>query len=1010
MSEDTPQEHTPSPAAQEDQPSAWTLTSRRGALLRGAALFAPALMFALVGVRVCDRELTSTPDQLDPSIRQGVYDPVGYDELVNRDVAPYLALCPLDPSALVELGSERVASEDDEAEEVVAQGCQACDTLRVSALFCLNPTTPAPHQERVRDFIRLSPLRLDLEDVRRWRRIVDARGRASVRLVTGLRRQSLPAAPLPNRYQGRLLYRDSSTVEALVDAVGNEYVFASSAAASEKPQAVSVNTLLENQRRVLASKAPQRVTLDGRRLTLTHGRGESINVLLPGSETAHAIVDLPMRAPGARSTLEVTLDGVPIETSSYRRMVGLARNQELQLTVHPRQGPPQTVSLRLVRRQSALLSDVWRGAESSTRAHDPTAGMERYLDTLVYGVEDATASLLEAYQQCGRSWEDVGALLHTDLRTTLDERLQHLATRGLHTYATRGPVARGAEVRFHTRGTLEGLWSQRTARREHVVMPPTLTLTVMDADTGELLALGAYPTPRALDQMRRDAESVRGDQPVDLLRTDLEAARRAGSLHLRPHVIGSIFKPLMAWGAGRADAQLLDTTLPLPHPETWAVRADGVSNGMLDQCLISSRMDDGKPYFSADRFPSPAGVQGYGCTPDSPANREDLCQAISTSDTYYFLKLGARLIARHRGRPLSSADEDLNALCGPQWLKPPQGGRHKLCGDPISVPRREWFPVTCAARDASPWCVLAELYGIQLQSIGDQNVVTTGAHLLGPLWSRLDGLGGAIEGECKAGVERWRGERLMGLRWAIHQPTQWPTDLMRDCTDLTAMIQGGHINYWNNLSLTQALARLFTGKRVHARLLDAALPQRAEGDASKPAKDPGTSAKPPAVEVIDALECEQGSSPRCKVLQGMRLAVERGTLRALKATERKLNAEPAARHATITLRGKTGTGRDLHPSYRKRRRQPNEPPVWERYRDRTRKSLHTALLVDIAHPTDGRRRRFVVYIWVEGVDAARISTDGAAPFFTPTQPGAEVLRTLRDLTLAGWQITPGATP
>lgn len=991
-----------------------TLQSRRGALLRGAALFAPALMFALVGVRVCDRELTSSPDQLDPAIRQGVYDPVGYDELVNRDVAPHLALCPLDPSALVELGgSERLASQEDEDDAPVEQGCQACDTLRVSALFCLNPTTPQAHQERVRDFIRLSPLRLDLEDVRRWRRVVDARGRSSVRLVTGLRRQSLPAAPLPNRYQGRLLYRDSSTVEALVDAVGNEYVFASSAAASDKPEALSVSALLENQQRVLASKAPQRVTLSGRRLTLTHGRGESINVLLPGSETAHAIVDLPMRAPGARSTLEVTLDGVPIETSSYRRMVGLARNQELQLTVHPREGAPRTVSLRLVRRQSALLSDVWRGAESSTRAHDPTAGLDRYLNALVYGVEDATGSLLEAYQQCGRSWEDVGALLHTDLRTTLDERLQHLATRGLHSYATRGPVARGAEVRFHARGALEGLWSQRAGRREHVIMPPTLTLTVMDADTGELLALGAYPTPRALDQMRRDAESVRGDQPVDLLRADLEAARHTGSLHLRPHVIGSIFKPLMAWGAGRADAQLLDTTLPLPHAETWTVRGDAVGNSMLDQCLISSRVEDDKPYFNADRFPSPAGAPGYGCAPNSPGNQEDLCQAISTSDTYYFLKLGARLIARHRGRPLSGADDDLNALCAPQWLKPPQGGRVKLCGEAISVPRREWFPVTCAARDGSPWCVLAELYGIQLQSIGDQNVVTTGEHLLGPLWSRLDGLGGAIAGECKAGVERWRGERLMGLRWAIHQPTQWPTDLMRDCTDLTAMIQGGHINYWNNLSLTQALARLFTGKRVHARLLDAAITaESATGRDDAPTK-PTPSTKTPAsrpIEVIDALECTQGSSPRCKVLAGMRLAVERGTLRALKATERALNAEPAAAHAKITLRGKTGTGRDLHPSYRKRRRQPNEAPVWERYRDRTRKSLHTALLVDIAHPTDGRTRRFVVYIWVEGVDAARISTDGAAPFFTTSQPGAEVLRTLRDLTLASWQITPGATP
>lgn len=1025
--------------------AAQRIFARPGASLWLATLAIPALL-SLLALRSCHHELAYAADEVPDGL--GSYVPEGYYSLVNREIAPHLELCPDNPQDQALMRPELAALGQIGVAAAAAAGAAGgptnpCDAPcakggRLSVLFCLRTAGLSGEQiRRIKRFIQISPLRRDLRIFDRWQRVTGPRGSHRVALVEGARRQVLPLGAEQRGYLGRVLYRDSAPMLSLVDEVGNEYLLGGQGttiaelgtAEALAPQRLSLRQMVRARDRALEGRPTVQRVMRGGVLAVTHGAHE-LRIIAPSPGATQIIVEVPQRGASGGRGLLASIDGVALGSHQKRRLVGLEDGQQLQLATG---GHRRALTLRFFRRQSAVLSERQRVGDRWRRRHDEGAGFGRYLDTLLTGLEEAGRRLQEARTHCGADLASVRVLLDSDLRLTLDERLQHGATAALARYARVGPVARADEIYVARKGPLRGLWVRQTGTRAVLTPPPVMSLTVMDAASGELLALGAYPSRQTLLSMIRRLGRGHAGQPDHLLREHLATAAVGGSLHLKPHVIGSVFKPLLAWGLGKADPALLDVTLPRVHPVDWPshpARAD-----IVDQCLLpvgmSQRAKGAKSRFATNMNIRPL-AKGCGGRAIGPKDKADVCAAIGSSDTYWFAHLTARAMLRAMGRPLtpaggSSAERPdfsvLEAACAPQRHKDARGRVHTLCAAPAGRGTDAWFPIACAASPPgagglrNPLCTVAELFDVQVQAIGAPNPVSTGRTFLGPLYSHIDRLAKEADDTCQ-GVEAWRKRRNSGLLWALPRAPQWSQDLMTTCGQLTMFVQGGFINYWNNVMLTQALARVATGRAVSARLVRELVARSPEDAALLPAAP-----APAAAKVVGPAECKVGDSdPLCRVREGMRLAVteRRGTLHRVLRTEALLNKEAARDHLpTLELRGKTGSGSERRPLFRRTRDPATRLWRWEAARGTTG-SVHTALLARFREPDGERTRTFVLYLWVEGVDQDFTSLTGAVSFFLPKgvrpssksarlrteMPGLQTLRSLRALAQAEWRRQP----
>ncbi len=1005
-------------------------------LARSVARLVLPVMFLLVALFLALRERQWSGQ--DPAEAEGdVYDPLSYYEFVNAEVAPDLVFCPLvdDPrvaSSLVssDLGSaaddwlldsilgdkadnEAIGADHRKGQALPGEappappnpdGTCSCGDLRLSPYFCIAPDLSPERSERVAAYVDRSRLTTDLYHLDRWKfqpstEEGSGSSRGIFRLRTGVHRQLVFPAGRQQRFSGRVLYEESRALPTLVDDLGNEYLLSGQRG---RERCVQLSHLREALREVRDERrGPTRIFLDAALLRLQPDctdSQDSLLVVVNGADTD--LLLLAADQTKASASLRATIDGVPLFKSTKRSVVGLRSGQVLQIT--DRDHPDATISLRFTRRESGVISEMRRGATREQRFTDPDAGLSDLVQSLVVAQDGLISRFDEASSTCTECRDSDAAekLSAVDIRLTLDEVLQQTTTSALRRYMEHGRVASSSLAIHYDRRN--GLWWDSAV--DAPALAPSGSLIIADLE-GEILAMASYPTARDLERQLDALDDLQGDYPLYLLKKDLQGELRRTSLHLRPHTIGSIFKPLLAWGAGRyGDGSLLDFTVSSTHEVDWRWSGNGrVSNSMLAQCMVDTRHstgDESRSHFRQAFFQPGIRTSCRG-QPSTNGDREDLCMAIAASDTYFFLELGARMSAVARGLPLDSQPSTdpyrLAETCESQVLtRASDGARTRVCkaGKGKSVPMRNWFPATCESSSSNPFCQVAGTYGIWMQAVGEPDVPGTAGSFLGPLHDLTAGYAaqmGLQEG-CGPFAD-WLAQNEMGYRWVVPDPPHWTTDLMDGCTpDFEVFIQGGHINFWNNVFVAQSFARLLADSpRLDLRLVSQI---KTGGKWSPGGAGQGSPLQPPACD-------SPPSSARCRILLGMRQAVQVGTLWRLSATEKAINTDYEGEYR-VTLRGKTGTGRVRAPAYRKRRNV-DTPDLLRWGRSRVyRKSVHTALLVHVEAADGFSSRDFVVYLWIEGVADNLTSVSAAAPFFHVDSPGDEVLRELvKSLQLPG---------
>lgn len=923
------------------------------------------------------------------------YDPQAYYQLVNEEIVKHLRFCPYFGERGAPRGVDLRDATDaqfgllpDDEQPSIGTGlddeCGKCDEQdrRLTGLFCL--TTEAAGdpilRTQIKNFAVLSPLGTDLSILDRWSLGAEDRVEG---IRAGIHRQRMPSTESGPalEFRGDISFRSPAMRKILIDAAGNERVLGGGSAPAD----------------LQAWRAEQQHTVeDGRLLRTEHALpldwGAAKLFELPGVDDRLAL--LVKEAAGLR----VLIDGAPIKRN-MRSVLALDRGQVLEFDLPG--GPP--LRLRLAGERTGTISSLQLSAHGPRREIDAEAGLDGLVRGLVSGIEGSLHMLSDMREQRDALAQDDAGLDPTrladaDITLTLDRAIQMQSVDRLQRFATSpdSPLNQnGLALR-----NVDGLWMEAGA----LVPFPSLTLTIMDADRGDLLALGTYPSSQTVTHVLERVAASDGAR-ARLLRESLGEELTRPNMHLQPHAIGSLFKPLFAWAAGEADPALVQFSLTHGEPkEDWAYDSLDVHRE-LTRCMVSGRRTATGSHFAgaygnkSSSWPCPMQVQ--------PG--EDLCSALAVSDTYYFLELAVRLSLEARGLPLPATDVperkrdeayELSRMCRPNRVEGPDGVRRLTC----EAPEREadsvrdinhYLPDTCPDSRYTNMCRVIDTLGVQLQPtnmLNEPPLPMVKAYL-GPLADLIESLAVDAPEQCASGQEML----LDAFRWAVPAPPQWAQDLMVNCAPgLESFIEGGGLNYWNDIHVAQTFSRLFVGQpELRARLIasidekqrdrwDEDGDQADDGDDDDDAREPATFGP-----VIDH-ECAGATSARCLVLHGLDGAIRVGTLKELKSLEVALQQPyvDAGKSITVRLRGKTGTLRAPFPSFLYDNR-----VGW--YRGTTpRKSLHTALLVEVADGS-GHARHYVVYLAVQGVDDTLLSSD-AAKFFGVTGPGFAVMQRVVD--------------
>jgi hypothetical protein len=650
--------------------------------------------------------------------------------------------------------------------------------------------------------------------------------------------------------------------------------------------------------------------------------------------------------------------------------------------------------LRLAGDRTGTISTRRLSTQGLRREIDRESGLDDIVVGLVSGVEATLRTLNDTWEhRNGREREDPHydpqRLAEADITLTIDRAMQMQSVDSLRRFAVSpdSPLnGKGLNPHYEN-----GLWLDDGAP----VPFPHITLTIMDADNGDLLAMGSYPNSQSATEGLERSAALTGPR-ARLLREHLAQELTRTSLQLRPHAIGSIFKPFFAWAAGSADPELIDFVIDNRS------RSSDWSYGNLDRdreltrCMVSGRRTTDKKKSHLDNAYE-IKTPFWHCKADGTG--EDICGALAISDTYFFLELAARVSLEARDLSLptqAEAPEDRNRdakyelwkFCGPQRVYPPSGSSERTCttpdGQPFDSPQiTKFLPDSCPDPKYTKLCAMIGTLGVQLQPTNKTNDPSTQAvdGFLGPLAGLVEELSSNTPTGCTSGSATL----LDGFRWVVPSAPQWPQDLMRACTpDLEAFLEGGGLNYWNDVVVAQTFSRLFVNQpTLHARLVAAI-----DDKQSKVTPEVEPEPVAPIGRLVDS-ECADSDAARCLVLRGLEGAMRRGgTLGGLQEIQAELQAPHDAAGISVQIRGKTGTLRAPFPNFVR------QPKVGWVHSMSPRKSVHTALLVEVAD-AEGSARHYVVYLSVNGVDDALLSSD-AAKFFSSSGPGYAVLQRVVD--------------
>lgn len=474
-----------------------------------------------------------------------------------------------------------------------------------------------------------------------------------------------------------------------------------------------------------------------------------------------------------------------------------------------------------------------------------------YLDAIAAGVEGALAALPEKRAR---------ALSQGfDLQLTLDRKAQLALSNAFHQAVS-------------------------AVQAEHPGKPFGAGMTVLDARSGDLLALATYPWEEDL-----------ADLPVA---DEAERRRLLANQNLRLHPIGSAGKPFFFAAIAHAFPFLLDLVID-PYEPNPAERS-------LLQCELP---------------------KGYRI-PEGSGAPVDFRTALQISSNRYTVELGALALAagtgRMRGTP--QASEPIPRDPAVSWPRPGKTSGIRLAGRPLDY-----------APDLGGYVFAEPGAPEEPESAAAERCASLDRFEQVPFRAPLERLTGAAtywgvdprrlpEGSTRAQLERaYRTNRydlrllsplLTHLfagtdedrRWKIRAATQEFSpervnlafnQVTRLREDFVTLLLGGGTSIWTNVQLAEAMSRLVTGRAVEARLVHRVLPRKAGQTAPPPPEPPRQLA--PEIAARDLRP-----EARAAVLEGLaRVGRPGGTAGVMETEMRKLRAlYPESR---IDLYSKTGS-------------------------------------------------------------------------------------------------------
>jgi len=384
-----------------------------------------------------------------------------------------------------------------------------------------------------------------------------------------------------------------------------------------------------------------------------------------------------------------------------------------------------TMTARLRSGQAGVVSHVDRQEGRYSRHIEPRSGLEQFIGPLSDQLTRLLNVLrLDASPVDKRRVDSVRrALAGVDVRLTLDETLQTEAVEVLQGWMERytGKLLRKKlKVRRPEVAYKDGLWFDNSGNPQP---PPMASLVTIDVDSGDLIALASYPTSTELALMTERLETLGpgrgGRRGLQRRRAVAAEVKRAlvermteGDVNLRPHAIGSVFKPIIAWAAAQIEPRLLDFSQSRKVSKsrrTWGLAREAAKKAtdlpgqcgdkdptkcaglrsQLEQCMVRGSVGRSRGQKSYDLqrnygLHHSKGTDAHICDPQA-SGRFDLCAALTWSENLFIIELMARIVAwgvgehvpRLRNAALSGALDDdrriagyeLPAYCGRQRLR-----------------------------------------------------------------------------------------------------------------------------------------------------------------------------------------------------------------------------------------------------------------------------------------------------------------------------------------------------
>lgn len=445
-------------------------------------------------------------------------------------------------------------------------------------------------------------------------------------------------------------------------------------------------------------------------------------------------------------------------------------------------------------------------------------------------------------------------------------------------------------------------------------------VTVLDADTGRLLALASYPRPDDLDTLGLGPDGSGAGGRI----AGADAARREllrQNHNFLQHAAGSAAKPFLTAAILAAEPRLA---------------------GLQVQCFAGGEPPESVLGYELGEHNLPGDCHGAG--PDGWVGLEGF---LTVSSNRYMLYLG--LLSMSGWGP-----EGPLAARGAALL--PEGERYRLGGRAFSVvpdlrvARDERADGTPALRseDERPPTELQEVdeqsgFGRAFRDLFDQRVRYRRERTAEAFDLRAwEPVVRASYGLPPAGGPTPRPEELASFAPIASERVNLRLNLVQQLRqDLYTLLLGNGANRWTNVQLAEAVARLVTGRAVEARLVERVVvpPERSASGAEEVLWALDEQPEPAS---LDALLAEP---LRGRLLDGMRgaVAAPEGTAAALGGLIERLNrrAPPGVRYSALA---KTGTP-TLPLDVARRTASDIRPEAVRRYGEGRDRQVESAVLV-----------------------------------------------------------------